>query len=132
MKNIKTTVTLTLLSLLAFNFNACKKDDDTEKPTLAIFEPLAGDTLYLSQDPEIHVEFTASDNEELHEVRVELKDAEGNSFLGKTEDIDQKTFSFHEHVMPDIAAGIEFTLRIEANDHSGNSNEQEIKFYVVP
>lgn len=132
MKNLKTSVILALLALLAFNFNACKKDDDTEKPTLAIIEPLAGDTLYLLQDPEIHVEFTASDNEELHEVSVELKDKEGNSFLSLTEDVDQKTFSFHDHVMPDIVAGIEFTLRIEANDHSGNSNEQEIEFYVVP
>jgi len=132
MNNLKPFVSLALMALLAFNFNACKKDDDTEKPTLAIIEPLAGDTLYLSQDPEIHVEFTAADNEELHEVVVELKDAEGNSFLSNTEDVDQKTFSFHEHVMPDIAAGIEFTLRIEANDHSGNSTEQELRFYVVP
>jgi hypothetical protein len=128
---IKTTAIFTLSALVLLSFNSCKKDD-TEKPTLSIIEPLAGDTLYLSQDPEIHIEFTASDNEELHEVSVDLKDAQGNTFFNRTDDVDLKTFSFHEHVMPDIAAGIEFTLRIEANDHSGNSNTEELQFFVMP
>jgi hypothetical protein len=132
MTNIKITFTIGLLGIVSLAFNACKKDEDTEKPTLAVVEPLAGDTLFLSQDPEIHIEFTASDNEELHEVSINLKDANGNVFLTKIEDVDQKTFSFHEHVTPTLTTGVEFTLNIEADDHSGNSNAQEIKFFVLP
>jgi hypothetical protein len=113
--------------------SACKKESDTEKPVIAIAEPTANDTISLASTDSIHIEFTASDNEELHEVSVSVTNSAGSSFLSGTEDVDNAVYAYHKHFLPTgITSPTPFTLRVDASDHSGNEESKTVTFIVVP
>lgn len=112
---------------------SCKKESDTEKPVIAIDEPTANDTISLSSSDSVHVEFTASDNEELHEVSVSVTNSAGTSFLSDTEDVDKSVYAYHKHFLPTgITSPTPFTLTVAASDHSGNEESKTVTFIVVP
>jgi hypothetical protein len=112
---------------------ACKKDNDTQKPVIAIEEPMANDTISLASTDSIHIEFTASDNEELHEVSVSVRNSAGTSFLSSTEDVDKAVYAYHEHFLPSgITGPTSFTLTIDASDHSENTESTTVSFIVIP
>ena len=112
---------------------ACKKDNDTQKPFIAIEEPMANDTISLASTDSIHIEFTASDNEELHEVSVSVRNSAGTSFLSSTEDVDKAVYAYHEHFLHSgITGPTSFTLTIDASDHSENTESKTVSFIVIP
>ena len=123
----------TFATLLVANFSSCKKDEtDVEKPTIVVAEPLTNDTLSLSADPKVHIEFTATDNDGLHEVVVNVTNGSTN-FYTNTKDVDNTTLNFHEHFIPTgITAVTPMTLTIDADDHTGNTISKSVIFYVKP
>lgn len=126
---INTTLILTFM-------NSCKhhEENDTEKPVITIKEPLINDTISLSASAgEVHVEFTVTDNDELHDVDTKVTDLTGSSVLSKSAHVDASTYSYHEHFKPTGITGVApFTLKIEASDHNSNVESKTVTFYVMP
>ena len=77
MKSFFKFIFIIIISTSIINLTSCKKktsEIDTEKPFLSIVEPMANDTTSMAVEPEIHVEFTATDNNKLKSLSVTLKD----------------------------------------------------------
>ena len=86
-------------------------------------------------EPEIHVEFTATDNDYLKSLIVTLKDSLNNIVFSSNPTVDGlKSYSFHQHYLPTmtIAGTTLFKVNIIATDQNNNTNTQDISFYIKP
>lgn len=121
-------------AILFAGISSCEDNaTDVEKPTFTVAEPLANDTISLAQSGEIHIEFTAVDNDELHEITVNVTNESGTNLYTKTVDADVETYNFHEHFTPTgITTVTPLTLKIDVSDHSANVSSQTVAFYVKP
>lgn len=121
------------LSILAVS---CKKKTaaDTAKPSITFVEPEAGSTVYLSTDPEVHVEFTTTDDRALHTLNVLLIKNTNDTLMNQTPDVDNLTvYSFHEHAIPTgITVSTPFRVIVTARDQYGNTEQQTVNFFVEP
>lgn len=126
-----------LLTVLLLVFTACHKDDDepvdSEKPVLTVYEPTAGDTLSMSVEDSVHIQFYATDNDELHEVAVNITDINGTNVYSTLDDVDATAYSYHEHFFPGVVSSVvRYTILFQASDHSGNIASDTRIFYVKP
>jgi hypothetical protein len=113
---------------------SCKDDDtaDTTKPVITLAEPSMNDTFNLTIDPEVHVEFTATDNLALNELKIIVTDQNGKEFLNDKPNVGGlKVYSYHEHIMPTGISGVvPMNLKIEATDENNNQTELNLPFFV--
>jgi DNA polymerase III alpha subunit len=131
-----------LIKFLTFSFIVlaigCKKHEhntnDQVKPILTIEEPMVNDTLILSVDPEVHIEFTATDNEGLHELNVLLIKNNTDTILNDNPSVhDLKSYAYHEHVVPTgITNIVSMKVIISAEDHGENKEVKTVDFFVTP
>ncbi len=128
-----------IVSLIIIIFlSACKKNntgvEDSVLPTVTIAEPMANDTLSLTADPEVHVEFTTTDETGLKSIQVWLVINGTDTLLN--EDLDAqgvKTYAYHEHAVPSgIIAAVNMKAVIRVEDYGNNVNEQIVNFVVTP
>ncbi len=133
---LKSTKNILVISFAILMMMACKKNEknDTLKPVITIAEPLSNDTLSIAMDPEIHIEFTTSDESGLHALYVTLIKNNTDTLLNQNPDVmGLKVYAFHEHV---VATGITsltpLTAIIRAEDHSNNVELKTINFVVNP
>ncbi len=134
MQNKIYTAVIAAIMVLA-GINACNKDGekDTGKPVITLEEPMMNDTFSLAVEDSVHIEFSASDNDELHDVAVNITNAAGTNVYSSLDDVDAKTFAYHEHFHPTgITTVTPFTLKIDASDHNSNSESKTVIFYVKP
>jgi hypothetical protein len=138
MKSFFKFIFIIIISTSIINLTSCKKktsEIDTEKPFLSIVEPMANDTTSIAMEPEIHVEFTATDNNKLKSLSVTLKDNLNNILFSSSPTVDGlKSYSFHQHYLPTmtITGTTLFKVNIIATDQNNNTNTQEILFYLEP
>jgi hypothetical protein len=139
MKNFKNTTTfIALMAAILFSFNACHKtqadSNDSTKPVITVVEPMADDTLSLAVEPEIHVEFTVTDETGLHNLSVLLIKNNTDTLMNETPAVNElKVFSFHEHAIPTgIVSLVSMKAIIKAADHGGNVETKIIDFFVEP
>ena len=139
MKNFKnTTKTIAILLATIITLNACHKahtdNSDTTKPVITVAEPMTNDTLSISADPEIHIEFTVTDQAGLHDLSVLLIKNNTDTLLNETPTVhDLTVFSYHEHVMQSgITSLVNMKAIIKADDHGGNVETKTIEFFVKP
>jgi hypothetical protein len=138
MKHSFKTMSLFFLSFITFiSFTSCKKNkssSDTTNPIIAIVEPTDLDTLKLSVESELHIEFTASDNSSLHSLEVNLLDSSNAILFQSTPNVmDQTSYAFHSHYIPIGITGLTWMkITIKATDHSSNIAEKVLKVYVKP
>ena len=138
MKSFFKFIFIIIISTSIINLTSCKKktsEIDTEKPFLSIVEPMANDTTSMAVEPEIHVEFTATDNNKLKSLSVTLKDNLNNTLFSSSPTVDGlKSYSFHQHYLPTmtITGTTLFKVNIIATDQNNNTNTQEILFYLEP
>jgi len=128
-------IALVSASIISFNFISCKKDEikDTEKPVINVTEPMMNDTSSMATEDSVHIMFTASDNDQLHIVNVNITNAAGANVFTSSADVDAKTYSFHQHFHPTGITGLtSYTLKIDASDHNENADSKIITFYVKP
>ena len=117
------------------SISSCKKDEvkDTEKPVITLNEPMMNDTISLAVEDSVHIQFSASDNDELHDVAVNITNSGGTNVYTNSADVDAKTYSFHQHFHPTGIIGVtQFTLKIDASDHNANADSKTVTFYVKP
>jgi len=138
MKSLLKFILIILISVSIVQLYSCKKKTselDTEKPYLSIVEPMANDTTSMAIEPEIHVEFTATDNDQLKSLSVTLKDGLNNILFSSNPTVDRlKSYSFHQHYLPTmtITGATLFKVNIIATDQNNNTNTQDILFYLKP
>jgi hypothetical protein len=138
MKSLLKFILIILISVSIVQLYSCKKKTselDTEKPYLSIVEPMANDTTSMAIEPEIHVEFTATDNDQLKSLSVTLKDGLNNILFSSNPTVDGlKSYSFHQHYLPTmtITGTTLFKVNIIATDQNNNTNKQDILFYLKP
>lgn len=138
MKSFFKFIFIIIISTSIINLTSCKKktsEIDTENPFLSIVEPMANDTTSMAVEPEIHVEFTATDNNKLKSLSVTLKDNLNNILFSSSPTVDGlKSYSFHQHYLPTmtITGTTLFKVNIIATDQNNNTNTQEILFYLEP
>lgn len=123
--------------ILASFIGACKKrnySNDTTKPVITVVEPMANDTVQISVDPEVHIEFTATDNETLKTLNISVKDANGNQLFTESPNVaGNSVYLYHNHFIPaNITSGQEITVSLKAVDANENSVEQVIPVYLNP
>ncbi len=135
---IKTTRIYYLIIAMGIILNACTKKSeqaDTTKPVITVVEPLAYDTVSLATEPEIHVEFTVTDEAGLHHLSVIMIKNNTDTLMNETPDdvLNLKVYAFHKHVMPTgIASVTPVKVIISAEDHAGNTETKMIDFSVEP
>ncbi len=130
-----------ILSLLAFAFTACSKDDDdnnddpqTDKiaPVIVITMPQPDSVKMYHSGETMPIQAAITENDELHEVEVEVYNVSAN----------QEVFHMHMHehsqsltidtsvVIPTGIMHTDFELKIKASDHSGNEAVASITKHV--
>ena len=123
--------------MLAGFMSACKKRNystDTTNPVITIVEPMANDTIEVSVDPEVHIEFTATDNEVLKTLEISVKDANGIQLFAESPNVaGNNVYPYHNHFIPiNITTGKEITVNLKAVDANNNSVEKVIPVYLNP
>ncbi|MBK7762684.1 MAG: hypothetical protein IPI46_04840 [Bacteroidetes bacterium] len=131
---IKISVISICIVQLLVSFFGCKKQVklDTQKPTITLVEPTE-DTLELSIEPEIHIEFTVTDNEQLQLLQVDLLESTGANIFSQSTDVSGlSVYPFHAHLTPSIGSAMPMELRITANDKNQNVVSMVKTFVVIP
>lgn len=114
-KTISTLFSLFMVIAITFGIASCSKEKTNEAPTITLDEPADNSTITLGN--EIHVEGTATDDNELHEMAIWITymgDTVANSYPTVHA---QKSYDFHTHYEP-VAAGT-YTVNVVAADHDG-------------
>jgi hypothetical protein len=123
-------VTLVIFLALAFSFISCKKDNkDSTKPIFSDLEIGLGNSLTFYQGGDMHIEFEASDDEELgyYEVEIHTETKSGGSSweFSQRWDFDPglKNALVHQHeiVVPADAAIGEYHFHLTLADKAGNT-----------
>jgi hypothetical protein len=123
-----------LIVLIGFFIFSCDgSTDDIEAPVVNIIQPVENDTIVLSTTSEINIRFTASDNDELHDVIVYVKNTSGQILYSTTKDVDQKSYNYSERYKPsNINSITQLKLETHITDHSDNHTFKSVSFFVRP
>jgi hypothetical protein len=127
-----------LIAIAFLFFISCSKNSssstDITRPVITMAEPMPDDTSNLSVEPEVHVEFTVTDEVGLHELSVLVIKNNTDTLMNETPSVsDLKVYAFHEHLIPaGIIATVPFKAIIKASDHAGNVQSTVVNFYVTP
>lgn len=107
---------------------------DTQKPVITIAEPHAYDTISIASDPELHIEFTTTDNIALKSLTVVVNDSSNTEVFKEEPNVSGlKVYSYHDHCM---LSGIKklfvYTVVLTAIDKSDNVIIKAVPVYVGP
>lgn len=114
-KKTTSLLALSVVVAIAFTIASCSKEKTNAAPTITLEEPENNSTVALGG--EIHIEGTAADDEELHEMAIWV------TYMGDTVDHEYptvhalKTYDFHRHYEA-TAAGT-YTVNVVVADHEG-------------
>ena len=123
---------ITATAIITFNLTSCSKKDK-ENPVITLLEPSMNDTFSMATKDSVHLEFKATDNDGLHDVTINITNASGTNVFTNTDDVDSTTYHFDQYFhATNIAAPTVFTLKIDAEDHSGNAANKTLIFVVKP
>ena len=123
---------ITATAIITFNLTSCSKKDK-ENPVITLLEPSMNDTFSMATKDSVHLEFKATDNDGLHDVTINITNASGTNVFTNTDDVDSTTYHFDQYFhATNIAAPTVFTLKIDAEDHSGNAANKTVIFVVKP
>jgi hypothetical protein len=132
---IKYMIQLLFISILLTVF-ACRKrsTDSALSPRIVIAEPGIGDTIDVSVNPELHIEFTASSDKGLHALEVIFVRNNTDTLLHENPSVmDLKAYPYHEHYLLSATSSIEsYQLHIRAEDHDGAVSEEMVPIFVQP
>ena len=117
---------LTVLSALAITISSCGAKEN-QAPVIDIEEPADNATVTLPDS--LHIEFTATDDESLHEMSVLIIQSTGDTVFRQYPMVhDLKTYTFHAHFPP--ASTGSYTLQVTAEDHDSESSSASRSFTV--
>ncbi len=118
---------LTVVSTLAITISSCGAKEN-QAPVIDIEEP-ADNTAVVTMPDSLHIEFTATDDESLHEMSVLIIKSTGDTAFQQYPMVhDLKTYTFHSHFPPTSAGS--YTLQVTAEDHDSESSSATRTFTV--
>jgi|SRR6478736_1455356 len=115
---------LTLL-FVVFISSCSKSSGDDAAPVIVINSPQANATV--AADAVIAVSATITDEDEIHEVHLDIINKTTNEDFHFHYHPDVKTFNINETFT--ATAGTTYKIQVEADDHSGNKSEKEIEIH---
>lgn len=125
--------TIIIATFIAAGFNSCKKEN--KAPDINIIEPISADTIQLSVSNEMHIEFTASDDNAIHDLRVYIINESGIAIYSDTSiNVNHaKSYSYHEHIaMPGSTSIKSYSVKIDATDEEGLNTQKNVVVYTKP
>lgn len=142
MKTLSIKSFLSILGILSIIFIvACKKDTatttttdatDTEKPVVTITSPKA-DKMYMNGDT-IRIQGTATENDELHEMKITLKNTTKDTLLFSETPVVHalKSYTINTMCIAKATAHSDCVLTITASDHSSNVTTVTVPIMLMP
>lgn len=127
MKKLTGILAIALLAVV-YSLPSCKKTEN-KAPVIVLDEPADGESIVLTDS--LHIEGTASDDDELHEMSVLVTSHMGDTVFASYPTVHAlKTYTFHYHFHP-ADTGM-FHLQIAAADHEDAVTTKEVMFTVTP
>jgi len=119
-----------LLCLIVIAVQSCKKKN--EAPVVTIEEPMVGDTIV--SGGELHFQGTASDDNELHEGKLEvLRAADDSVLLSATLTVHAlKSYAYHEHFDILTTTPMAAKARATFSDHDEVTTVKEVTVQLMP
>lgn len=129
MKKIETILLSALfITVLALSISSCSKKNENASPVIVIDSPTEGAMTMLPDST--HIEGRASDDEELHEMSVIVKDHMGVTVFADYPTVHAlPSYSFHYHFATSDTGM--YHLHITAADHDGGLTSKEVMFHVM-
>lgn len=127
----KTSITIAILFLAFIGVQSCKKTENAA-PVVNITEPAIGDTIYSGSD--VHFHGTASDDDALHEGKLQLLRASDDSLITQlTVSVHgKKSYTFHEHLTVQTNVAILAKAKATFSDHDDAITSKEVLIQLMP
>lgn len=126
-------LTISAITLLV-SISACKKTENPvdTSPVVTISTPTAGQNFAASDS--IHFTGTASDNEDLHEGKLEIIQASNDSVLAYQNEYvhAKKSYNFDGRFLLTVATSTPAIARATYEDHDGNRTVREVNIVLKP
>lgn len=127
MKKLTGVLAIALIALV-YTLPSCKKTEN-KAPVIVLDEPADGETIAITDS--LHIEGTASDDDELHEMSILITSHMGDTVFAQYPTVHaMKTYTFHYHFHP-ADTGM-FHLHVAAEDHEDGLTTKEVMFNVTP
>jgi hypothetical protein len=114
---------LTLILFVLFIGSCSKSSGDDLAPVIVINSP--ADNASVDADAVITVAASVTDEGEIHEVHLDITNKTTNDVQHYHFHPDASTFQINETFT--AVTGTTYTIKVEADDHSGNMSEKEIE-----
>lgn len=114
-----------LFTICVAYLTACKKDKgDTQEPMIHVTSPAANQQFTAGQT--VNVAATITDDDEINEVHLFVTNkSTGADVVHFANHVDVKSYDVHQSFT--AGAGITYTVKFEATDHSGNHAQVEFE-----
>jgi hypothetical protein len=116
---------------IAFSIG-CSKLNDSEKPSINILSPKTNDTIS-GNNSEVFLEFTASDNNKLTLLNLEINDENGKNYFADTKTLTGQNYSYKNSFL--VLKNTKFkalVMKVNIQDESKNESLSLRTFYLAP
>lgn len=124
-------IVISFLSVIVFS--RCSKMGDTEKPTINISSPTINDTISGNED-EVIMQFTATDNESLSTLVLEIQDTNGVNLFADSKQIFGTNYSYKNSflILKHPLKTKELFMTVHISDESHNEHVSSTRFFLAP
>ena len=110
----------------------CRKLNDVEKPIISILSPKSNDTIP-GNNSEVYLEFTASDNNTLANLYLEINDVNGNNYFSDTKTLAGQNYSYKNSFLVLKNTKLKaLVMKVNIIDDAKNESLSTRTFYLAP
>ena len=110
----------------------CRKLNDVEKPIINILSPKSNDTIS-GNNSEVYLEFTASDNNTLANLYLEINDVNGNNYFSDTKTLAGQNYSYKNSFIVLKNTKLKaLVMKVNIIDEAKNESLSTRTFYLAP
>lgn len=110
----------------------CSKLNDSEKPSINILSPKTNDTIF-GNNREVFLEFTASDNNRLASLNLEINDENGKNYFADTKTLAGQNYSYKNSFLVVKNTKLKaLVMKVNILDEAKNENLSLCTFYLAP
>ncbi len=110
----------------------CSKLNDSEKPSINILSPKTNDTIS-GNNSEVFLEFTASDNNKLASLYLEINDENGKNYFADTKTLAGQNYSYKNSFLVVKNTKLKaLVMKVNILDEAKNESLSLRTFYLAP
>ena len=118
--------------LLVITTFGCSKLNDKEQPVITITSPKTNDTIPASTS-EVNLQFTATDNNALSSLILEINDLTGNNYYTDSKSLYGKNYSYkNSFTVVKNTKLKELVMKVIILDEAKNESISSTSFYLAP